>query len=137
MVKELPPVISWDDTWSVGLTEIDDDHKKLVHILQTLFGALITSQGVEYLGTIIKELLDYTEYHFEHEKMILKSKQYPNLEDHNECHNQLIEQVKTYCQIIKDQHETEELSDDVFEFLKHWLVDHILDKDFLYKPYLN
>jgi len=45
MVKELPPVISWDDSWSVGLTEIDDDHKKLVHILQTLFGALITSQG--------------------------------------------------------------------------------------------
>jgi len=102
MVKELPPVISWDDSWSVGLTEIDDDHKKLVHILQTLFGALITSQGVEYLGTIIKELLDYTEYHFEHEEMILKSKQYPNLEDHIECHNQLIEQVKIYCQIIKD-----------------------------------
>lgn len=137
MTAKLPPIISWDDSWSVGLKELDDEHKKLVHIIQTLFGAIITSQGKDYIETIVKELLDYTEYHFQHEESILKEKQYPDLNDQVHCHQLLLENVKSYCQIIKSHQETEKLSDDVYEFLKHWLVDHILEKDILYKQYVS
>lgn len=136
MTKNLPPIIAWDESWSVGVTVLDEDHKHLVQLLQRLFGVLITSQNVDDVARVVQDLLDYTEYHFRHEETLLADHHYPELEDHKACHKELLSQVQHYCNTIQQHTAGDSLGDDVYEFLKHWLVDHILDKDLLYKPYL-
>ena len=136
MGTKLAPVIVWEDSWNVGITEIDDDHKKLVSLLQKLFGALIAAQGAEYVKTIFFELIDYTRYHFEREEEIYKEYNYDELEHHKQLHQDLIQQVLDISKELLSEGETEKVSDDFFEFLKHWLVDHILDEDLKFKEFL-
>ena len=136
MGTKLAPVIVWEDSWNVGITEIDDDHKKLVSLLQKLFGALIAAQGAEYVKTIFFELIDYTRYHFEREEEIYKEYNYDELEHHKQLHQDLIQQVLDISKELLSEGETEKVSDDFFEFLKHWLVDHILNEDLKFKDFL-
>ncbi|MFC1583144.1 bacteriohemerythrin [Candidatus Neomarinimicrobiota bacterium] len=136
MSKDLPPIISWDNSWSVGMEEIDNDHKKLVHLIQTLFGALITVQAKDYIEKIVSDLIDYTKYHFKREEEILAERGYERLDEHKELHRLLSAHVTEMCNYIVEKGGSEDLGDDVYKFLKHWLVDHILEEDMRYKPFL-
>jgi len=136
MNKELSPIIVWDNSWSIGIDEIDEDHKKLVNLIQKLFGALISAQGADYVKTVFFELIDYTRYHFEREEEIFKKYNYSELEHHKQLHQNLIQQVLDISKELLSEGETEKVSDDFFEFLKHWLVDHILEEDLKFKDFL-
>ena len=137
MSTKLPPIISWDDAWSVGVDSIDDDHKQLVEILQKLFGALITVQTKTYLKKLVDELVNYTKYHFDREEMILAKYDYPLLDEHKDQHSQLFQSVAATKDEILEKGSTEELGDEIYAFLKGWLVNHILDEDMQYKDFLN
>jgi len=136
MNKELSPIIVWDNSWSIGIDEIDEDHKKLVNLIQKLFGALISAQGADYVKTVFFELIDYTRYHFEREEEIFEKYNYSELEHHKQLHQDLIQQVLDISKELLSEGETEKVSDDFFEFLKHWLVDHILEEDLKFKDFL-
>lgn len=137
MGAKLAPVIVWEDSWSVGIKDIDDDHKKLVLLIQKLFGALISAQGAEYVKTIFFELIDYTRYHFEREEEIFKKYNYGELEHHKQLHQDLIQQVLDISKELLSKGETEQVSDEFFEFLKRWLVNHILEEDLKFKTFLE
>ncbi len=137
MKKQLPTIISWDDSWNIGINEIDEDHRKLVLLIQQLFGALIAAQGAEYVKKVFFELIDYTRYHFECEEKIYENNKFYDLTRHQKLHKELIQQVLEMSKEILSRGETEEVSDDFFEFLKHWLVDHILEEDTKFKEFLD
>ena len=137
MGTKLAPVIVWEDSWSVGIEDIDDDHKKLVLLIQKLFGALISAQGAEYVKTVFFELIDYTRYHFEREEEIYEKYNYHELEHHKQLQQDLIQQVLDISKDIISRGQTEQISDEFYEFLKHWLVDHILEEDLKFKTFLE
>jgi len=137
MTKDLPPIISWDDSWSIGVEEIDTHHQKLVSLIQTLFGALITAQGADYITGVVNEVIDYTKYHFHREEEIFEEHGYDRLEEHKELHRALMERVLDICKLIIEKGGTEDVSDDVYKFLKNWLADHILEEDMKFKAFLD
>ena len=66
-------IFKWIDSLSVGFTEIDLHHKKLLNILNK-FKETLELPDAEYksqIGKIIKNLCDYTEYHFSEEEIIM------------------------------------------------------------------
>jgi hemerythrin-like metal-binding protein len=134
---ELPPIITWDDAWTIGVAEIDEHHHKLVEMIQRLFGALITAQGVDYMKEIFVELIDYTKYHFNREEEIFEEHGFDHLEAHKEQHKDLIKQVLGFSQEIIVRDASEELSEEVYYFLRHWLIDHILQEDLKFKAFLE
>ena len=103
MTKNLPPMITWNDAWSVGVDVIDEEHKKLVDILQKLFGALITVQAKSYIKGLVDELMDYTHYHFKNEEAILGKYDYPHLEQHKAQHIALVHSLAGTKDIIQRQ----------------------------------
>ncbi|MFH1853584.1 MAG: bacteriohemerythrin [Candidatus Neomarinimicrobiota bacterium] len=137
MTVKLNPIISWDDEWNINVAEIDADHKKLVSMIQHLFGALITNQGAEHIQNIFFELIDYTRYHFNREEEIYNKHGFPELEEHKIQHRQLIQQVLDVSKKIIAEGKTADLSDELFEFLKSWLVNHILEEDLKFKAFLE
>jgi hemerythrin-like metal-binding protein len=136
MNTKLKPFITWDDSWAVGIDDIDDDHKKLVKLIQKLFGALISAQGAVYVKALFCELIDYTKYHFQREEEIYAENNYDKLNKHKELHQSLIRQVLDMSRNIMEQGETEAVSDELFEFLKGWLINHIINEDLKFKTFL-
>lgn len=137
MENTLNTMITWDDSWSIGIPEIDKEHKLLVKLIQKLFGALISAQATDYIREIFHELIDYTRYHFTNEENIMQEYGYPNLSDHKCNHQDLIKQVLNVSDRILTEGESEQLGDDIYEFLKQWLTNHIINEDLKFRAYIQ
>jgi hemerythrin len=60
----MPGVFEWNDKFSVGIPEIDEQHKKLFEIISTVFDGIAERNDRELLKTAFDKILDYTKYHF-------------------------------------------------------------------------
>jgi hemerythrin len=129
------PFIAWNDHLSVGVKEIDDDHKKMVGMINHLYDGISSGEGKAALKVILKELVDYSQYHFAHEEQMFAETGYPDAAPHKEAHDSFATRVLA----IQHSYNTESpaLTLDVMVFLKDWLFEHILGSDKKYGPYLN
>ena len=121
-------VMKWSDDFSIGIPEIDEDHKRLVQCLDDLFTACFAGQGPQVLSPILDRLMDYTRQHFSHEEDVMRKVGYPGLDDHRAEHAALVLELDD----IIEQHrigDTHELSNQTLQFLEDWLSHHILVED--------
>jgi hemerythrin-like metal-binding protein len=125
----------WSDIYSVKIGIIDSQHKNLVNIINELHQAMITRHGKEQLGTILSTLIKYTQMHFKTEENLLESHQYPEYARHKTEHDQLTKTVLDFRS--KFQRDEIGLTIEVMDFLKDWLIKHILGTDKRYAPFLN
>ena len=128
-------LLEWNDTFSVNVKQVDEEHKKLVELTNKLHDAMRSGQGKMVVGEVLDELVEYTKTHFTHEEALMEKAGYPGLASHKLVHNRLVNQVND----LKTQNEAGKLSlsMEVMKFLKEWLVDHIQGTDKNYSSYLN
>ncbi|MCC6132451.1 MAG: hemerythrin, partial [Acidobacteria bacterium] len=55
-------LITWSDELSVGVSAFDNQHKRLVALINELHDAMSAGKGSKVLGKILSELADYTVY---------------------------------------------------------------------------
>ena len=127
--------VQWSDQLSVGINTIDDQHKKLVSIINRLYDAMKSGKGSEILSEVLSELIEYTKYHFSTEETLMKNNAYPNYQSHKSLHSKLVEKVMDLELDLKAGRIA--LSVQVFHFLKDWLVNHIQGEDKKYAPFLT
>ena len=128
-------LIKWDDSLSVQVEQIDQQHRKLVDLINELFTALKSGKGSEVTGQILDSLVDYTQYHFREEEKLMALHSYPDLDRHRELHAELIDKVSDFKRKLADGKVS--ISSDLFNFLKSWLIFHIKKQDKAYGPHLN
>ncbi len=128
-------IFPWKEEYNTGCEEIDTQHKKLFNIINELFTAFEGSFAESQVPRILKELEDYTVYHFSTEERLFEERNYPLKEEHKKEHDSFIRKIKNF----KKQMELGQnnlLAFDVMLALKDWLIDHILGSDHKYIPYL-
>jgi len=121
------PLIEWNNKMSVGVEEIDVQHKKLVEIINDLHDALKNNSYAEVLKPIFVELVEYTKTHFSTEEAIMEKAGYEDLENHKKQHQRFVakmERMKNRCYQGK-----EEISVELSSFLSSWMIGHILHSD--------
>jgi hemerythrin len=128
--------IEWNDSIVLGVPSIDEDHKKLVEMLNELFVACFASQGPTVLGGIVDRLVDYTKYHFKREERLLKEAGYEWLDGHVAEHEKMIGEVEEIQKELQGG-SSHQLSNDTLKFLHHWLTDHIKSEDMEFGPLLR
>ena len=127
--------VKWKDSYSVGVESIDNDHKKLLGMINQLQTAAHYSTDDTMVETILNELIDYTKYHFSREEGLMTESNYPNTQQHKQQHVEMITQVERFiCEYRKNGTHT---IDDVIQYLKSWLINHINGCDQDYSPYLK
>lgn len=128
-------LINWNETYSVKVKEIDGQHKKLVDIINELHDKMKEGKGKQVLEKLLNELLDYTVLHFAFEEKLLNTNNYPDYKNHVKLHSDLIDEVKAF----RKKHDSGNamLSLELMDFLKRWLVEHILNSDKKYSAHLN
>jgi hemerythrin-like metal-binding protein len=127
------PPLAWDEDLSVGIPEMDADHKVLVNLLNTLSDQNI---GHEDVNRALEALINYTLYHFEREEKLMQACEVPFFAEHMKVHKALA--IKT-TELVKKWHETEssEVMNELLSFLRSWLVKHIMEEDKRISPYIK
>ncbi len=128
-------LIDWNDTYSVDVTEIDQQHKKLVSIINELNTAMKERKAAETMGKTIDELIDYTVTHFIVEEKYFDKFNYPETVSHKKEHDDFINKIKD----VKKSFDKGSLmlSIDIMNFLKDWLINHIQGTDKKYSSFFN
>ncbi len=129
-------MIEWSPAISTGVADVDADHKKLIDLLNQIFISSYAGVSSEMLDKILKELMDYTIYHFDREEKYLKEHGYPLLAEHNIQHEKLKDQLREIISKVNESN-LENLSDETYAFLRGWLIDHIQAHDLEYAKFLR
>ena len=132
--REVKPVIEWSDKLSVGIQEIDEQHKVLVTLLNDLNAAIMDHHGRQESQRILSELIEYTRIHFAVEESLMRMLDYPNYELHKKHHEMLIAEI--YKLHEKLMHDHKSISFELLYFLKKWLTKHIMEEDMEYGPFM-
>ena len=128
-------LINWDESYSVKVKEIDDQHKKWIGMINDLHEAMKAGQGSSVIGKTIDEVVNYTVYHFGHEEKLFEKYIYPDTVSHKKLHYDFVNQFRK----IKQDYDSGSivLSMDVINRLKNWLTNHIMKVDKQYSEFLN
>lgn len=128
-------LMTWDEKFSVNVKEIDNQHKKLVDLVNELHGAMSVGKGKEALGKILQSLIDYAASHFATEEKYMTKFNYPDFPQHKAEHDKFVKQVLDFQQGFNSGKLA--LSTEVLQFLKDWLIKHIQGTDKKYGPVFN
>jgi len=125
----------WKDEYSVGIASIDLQHKRLVTYISDLFDAMKTGQGAEILGGILDGLVSYTRTHFTSEEKLLREHAYPGLDAQIKSHADFVAKIEDMQKQYRSGNTRMALS--VANFLKDWLIKHIMGLDKSYSEFLK
>ncbi len=127
-------LIKWRNSYSVGIDQIDTEHKKLVELINEVFMVVRDKGDEQTLNRAVEELVAYTRYHFSAEESAMEQAGYPDLDEHREEHQRLENEVVDFHQRL--QEEGGEIRIDLYHFLRDWLIHHIIECDMRYSSYL-
>lgn len=126
-------IVAWNDGYSVGMLEIDEQHKALFDTINRLWSVLIGGKGSDgEVLRLIDELERYTVAHFTAEEIFMAQADYPDLAPHKVLHKNFVQRIADERLAVS---QGKSLSLDLLHFLKDWLVDHILVQDQQYAVY--
>jgi hemerythrin len=126
----------WTENLNVGVESINDQHKKLVRMVNDLHDAIGMGQAGSVLGKILDDLIEYTKTHFAYEEKIFADTGYADAATHKQEHDKLTATVVSVQEKYRGG-AGDSLSNEVMDFLKSWLVNHIQGTDMKYGPHLQ
>ncbi len=127
-------MITWREDFRLGIDEIDKQHKRLFDIANEAYDLLKNEFAIDkydHIVDIIKELKDYTIYHFDYEENYMKSIGFKKLLSHKVLHDDFKEKINNIDLDKIDQNQDEYIKD-ILNFLVDWIEKHILKDDRLY-----
>ena len=128
-------LMTWNDSYSVGVNTLDKQHLVLVDTLNELHGAMMKGQGKTVVADELRKLVEYTRDHFSTEERMMTATGFPGLAEHRARHQELTKQVAEFV----GRYERGEVTMNVqlLNFLRDWLMTHILKEDHQYGPWLT
>jgi hemerythrin len=128
-------LINWNDSLSVDVAEIDQQHKKLIALINELNDAMSVGKGKDVLQKIANDLVAYTATHFRTEERYFAQFEYPDTFNHRREHVEFVKKVAGYKEGI--ERGTPVLTTEVMKFLSDWLKKHIMVTDKKYSRFFN
>lgn len=120
--------ITWTDALSVGVDEIDNDHKELVQFYNSLAEAVHRPAPAEDIVDRMGFVCYYCIAHFGREEDLMKQAGYPGLEDHVALHNALQQKFMMLFEIYSTSLRMAD-AESIVSFVGNWLAHHIMGED--------
>ena len=118
--------IVWSEHFSVGVPAMDEEHKKLIAMLNQLRHRDETGTAFN----IVMQMFEYASVHFKHEEELLAHVGYSELETQKREHAAFLAKTSSFSESNMDD---PALCDDLLVYLLKWMVHHILEEDMKYK----
>jgi len=129
--------IFWRDAMSVGVPELDADHKKLIALINATEKVTGPAED-KLLRGILQELVAYVDNHFKREEATLAALKVPSLEAHRKLHEAMAQRAKLLRDkelAITSAEERRKLTAYLSTMLNDWLLTHVFKEDMKLKPF--
>jgi hemerythrin len=120
-------ILHWDDSLALGVAEIDDDHRKLIGLLNELAVNISEQSAWDALEQVLTNLINYTAWHFRHEERLMQTYRFPGYLAHKREHAALIQEVTAFQN--KFMAGEQDMTMDVVNLLKDWVLHHVMQTD--------
>lgn len=126
-------LIEWQKDYSVGVKELDEQHKKMFNIINIFYELMKKGQDKENLKGILNELVDYGKYHFSTEEGYFEKFNYPEKEEHKQNHKAYKNKIAEF--VFQKNDIT--ISFGIIDYLENWWLGHINGIDKKYTKFFN
>ena len=118
--------LNWKKEYSVGVFEIDAEHKIFLKTIKKIYFAFESGLSGEMLIRLLEELYKYADFHFTSEENVMLMNQYPDYTNHKKQHDELIQTLSNTINFfsIDEINQTQ-----LMEFLIRWFKDHTTSID--------
>jgi len=129
------PLMQWTQAMSVGLEELDDDHKVLIKVINDLAANAGDAARRDVVRQCLLSLRRYAEFHFAREEKVLSACKYPGLETQKSEHRDFVKRIQEVTTRFDEDAEgsIEVVNEVLLSYLKEWLNHHILVEDMAYR----
>ncbi len=121
--------LQWHDKFSIGIPEIDNQHKILFELLNNLEQATHSTEFEDIIPNTLDKLSDYVDVHFATEEKYMAENGYEDLQKHHEIHEALKERVYEEIKLNQNQGYSTLKVMHLYNFLREWIENHILIED--------
>lgn len=127
--------INWSQKYSVGVRSIDEQHKRVVLMLNRLIGAKNTTTRSDVISDLITQMTTYAQEHFKYEENLLAEIDFPLLDQHKQSHMEYRKKVVDFCRAVSL--DVPDVPQVMLNFLANWWRNHILHEDMGFKSFFN
>jgi len=128
-------LITWSDSLSLNIEEIDKQHKKLVNIVNELYQGMLNGESKAALGIALNQLYEYTKLHFSFEESLMSQYGYQGTEEHKANHHMFINKLEKLKVNVSCGYTM--LGMEMISFLRLWITEHIMKDDKSYAEYIS
>jgi hemerythrin len=126
--------IDWTPEMSMGMEDIDEQHKHFVGIINKTKEASDAGAARGAQKEVLGDLVEYARYHFETEEGYFETFSYPHTAEHKIEHAKLLANVLAFSDRFD---KGEDVAQELLAFLKDWLADHLMRHDKKYSKYFK
>lgn len=129
----------WTEKYSVGLAELDEQHKHFIEICNRLIDMAESKELDREKALIqINELGDYAMYHLGEEERLFAEHEYPDAQEHITAHDEFRVKIDELVNKVRDEEKDVRLAVfDAVNYAVEWLLSHILQTDKKYTKFFN
>jgi hemerythrin-like metal-binding protein len=125
--------LNWNESLSVKINSIDDQHKKLIELINKFYEQVSHRTNDENISILIKGMKEYTQMHFDYEERYMQQFSYPEYTAHKREHDLFIAKVADVEEKFSKGKVI--LSFEITSFLKDWIKNHIQGSDKKYTDF--
>ena len=121
-------LLEWKDSFSIGVTALDADHRRLVELINELHAAREARRTGDVIAGILADLAVHVRDHFGREEALMARIGYADLEEHRQSHQMTLDRIARLGKLgtAPDQ---DNLPGEVLDFMKAWFVNHVICSD--------
>jgi len=128
-------LITWSGKYSVGVKNLDEQHKEVINLLNELHAAMLKGQAQNVAGTLLPKIQRHAREHFSTEERLMESTRFSGLAEHRAEHQALLARVDT-CAARHKQGDSAVYME-LLNFMRDWLINHMQKMDQKYTAWLN
>jgi len=123
-------IMKWRDAYETGVAEMDQQHKKLIELVNTMYRVLRDKKESSIVEDVLKEMKEYAVSHFKDEEALMKEQGFEGLEEHAGLHLQYATRMEKFMEEFEKDPET--TAKEIYKFLRQWWIEHIMEEDKAY-----
>ncbi len=128
-------IFVWKPEYSVSVSKLDTQHKKLFALAQNLQDAMRAGKGRDVLASCLNDLVSYTKSHFAEEEAMLERHKYAGLPAHRVQHAELIKKISEFQDRFNSGNAF--ITIELMDFIQNWITKHIMQTDYSYGNFFN
>ena len=121
------PLITWSDSYSIGVPHIDEHHQHLFFLFNRFHDIFVKNAPDQDLSPLFDDLIDYVIYHFAAEEQLMQEYKFPKYEMHRKEHDKFSQRLVEVDKSSSD--DRKHLLIEIVVLLHNWLKAHILQSD--------